>query len=263
MFVTNPAILKKGIAEGIGNALLVKLNQIGTVTETLDAMRMASAAGYASIVSHRSGETEDTTIADLAVGTAAGQIKTGSASRTDRVSKYNQLLRIEEELGSAREVRRAERHQELSRMITLVLLRHGESTWNKENRFTGWYDVDLSDRGRAEAEEAGRLLREGGIHVRRRLHLGAQARHQDAVGRARRAGSALDSGDQELAPQRAPLRRAAGPEQGRDGGETRRRAGQDLAAQLRHSASAVDARRSALRGGRSALRRADRRPSCR
>jgi enolase len=99
VFVTNPSILKKGIAEGIGNALLVKLNQIGTVTETLDAMRMASAAGYASIVSHRSGETEDTTIADLAVGTAAGQIKTGSASRTDRVSKYNQLLRIEEELG--------------------------------------------------------------------------------------------------------------------------------------------------------------------
>ncbi len=100
VFVTNPAILKKGIAEGIGNALLVKLNQIGTVTETLDAMRMASAAGYASIISHRSGETEDTTIADLAAGTAAGQIKTGSASRTDRVSKYNQLLRIEEELGS-------------------------------------------------------------------------------------------------------------------------------------------------------------------
>ena len=101
VFVTNPAILKKGIAEGIGNALLVKLNQIGTVTETLDAMRMASDAGYASIISHRSGETEDTTIADLAVGTAAGQIKTGSASRTDRVCKYNQLLRIEEELGSA------------------------------------------------------------------------------------------------------------------------------------------------------------------
>jgi len=100
VFVTNPAILKRGIAEGIANALLVKLNQIGTVTETLDAMRVASDAGYASIISHRSGETEDTTIADLAVGTAAGQIKTGSASRTDRVCKYNQLLRIEEELGA-------------------------------------------------------------------------------------------------------------------------------------------------------------------
>ncbi len=101
VFVTNPSILERGIAEGIGNALLVKLNQIGTVTETLDAMHMASEAGYVSIVSHRSGETEDSTIADLAVGTAAGQIKTGSASRTDRVCKYNQLLRIEEELGSA------------------------------------------------------------------------------------------------------------------------------------------------------------------
>jgi enolase len=108
VFVTNPSILKRGIAEGIGNALLVKLNQIGTVTETLDAVRMASDAGYASIISHRSGETEDTTIADLAVGTAAGQIKTGSASRTDRVCKYNQLLRIEEQLaGSAKFAGRA------------------------------------------------------------------------------------------------------------------------------------------------------------
>ena len=99
VFVTNPDILRRGIAEGVGNALLVKLNQIGTLTETLDAVKMATSAGYASIISHRSGETEDTTIADLAVGTAAGQIKTGSASRTDRVAKYNQLLRIEEELG--------------------------------------------------------------------------------------------------------------------------------------------------------------------
>jgi enolase len=101
VFVTNPEILKKGIADRVGNALLVKLNQIGTVTETLDAVRMAADAGYATIISHRSGETEDSTIADLAVGTAAGQIKTGSASRTDRICKYNQLLRIEEELGSA------------------------------------------------------------------------------------------------------------------------------------------------------------------
>ena len=101
VFVTNPEILKRGITDGVGNALLVKLNQIGTVTETLDAVRMAADAGYATIISHRSGETEDTTIADLAVGTAAGQIKTGSASRTDRVCKYNQLLRIEEELGAS------------------------------------------------------------------------------------------------------------------------------------------------------------------
>jgi enolase len=100
VFVTNPEILGRGIADGVGNALLVKLNQIGTVTETLDAVRLAKDASYATIISHRSGETEDTTIADLAVGTGAGQIKTGSASRTDRVAKYNQLLRIEEELGS-------------------------------------------------------------------------------------------------------------------------------------------------------------------
>jgi enolase len=99
VFVTNPSILKRGISEGIANAILIKLNQVGTVTETLDAVAMASAAGYTSVISHRSGETEDTTIADLAVGTGAGQIKTGSASRTDRVAKYNQLLRIEEELG--------------------------------------------------------------------------------------------------------------------------------------------------------------------
>jgi enolase len=100
VFVTNPEILKRGIADHVGNALLVKLNQIGTVTETLDAVKMARDANYATIISHRSGETEDTTIADLAVGASAGQIKTGSASRTDRVCKYNQLLRIEEELGS-------------------------------------------------------------------------------------------------------------------------------------------------------------------
>jgi enolase 1/2/3 len=99
VFVTNPEILKRGISDKVGNALLVKLNQIGTVTETLDAVAMARNADYSTIISHRSGETEDSTIADLAVGTAAGQIKTGSASRTDRVCKYNQLMRIEEELG--------------------------------------------------------------------------------------------------------------------------------------------------------------------
>jgi enolase len=100
VFVTNPQILRKGIDTGVANAILIKLNQIGTVTETLDAIRMAADAKYGTVISHRSGETEDTTIADLAVGTAAGQIKTGSASRTDRIAKYNQLLRIEEELGA-------------------------------------------------------------------------------------------------------------------------------------------------------------------
>jgi enolase len=100
LFVTNTKILEKGIKEGVANSILIKLNQIGTVSETLDAIAMATGAGYTSIISHRSGETEDTTIADLAVATAAGQIKTGSASRSDRVAKYNQLLRIEEQLGA-------------------------------------------------------------------------------------------------------------------------------------------------------------------
>ncbi len=99
LFVTNPVRLKKGIAEGVGNSILVKVNQIGSLTETLDAVRTAQAAGYTAVMSHRSGETEDATIADLAVATGCGQIKTGSASRTDRIAKYNQLLRIEEELG--------------------------------------------------------------------------------------------------------------------------------------------------------------------
>jgi enolase len=90
----------KGIQEGAGNAILVKLNQIGTLTETLDVIEIAKKAGYRTVISHRSGETEDTTISDLAVGTNAGQIKTGAPSRTDRVAKYNQLLRIEEELGN-------------------------------------------------------------------------------------------------------------------------------------------------------------------
>jgi enolase len=101
LFVTNTARLQRGIAEGIANSILIKLNQIGTVTETIEAIEMARRAGYSSIVSHRSGETEDTFIADFVVAMGTGQIKTGSASRTDRVAKYNQLLRIEEELGAA------------------------------------------------------------------------------------------------------------------------------------------------------------------
>jgi enolase len=100
LFVTNTAFLARGIEEDVANAILVKVNQIGTLTETLEAIEMAGRNGYRSIISHRSGETEDTFIADLAVATNAGQIKTGSASRTDRVAKYNQLLRIEAELGA-------------------------------------------------------------------------------------------------------------------------------------------------------------------
>ena len=103
LFVTSTERLARGIESGVGNAILIKVNQIGTLTETLEAIEMARAAGYLSVISHRSGETEDTFIADLAVGTGAGQIKTGSASRTDRVAKYNQLLRIEEQLGESAE----------------------------------------------------------------------------------------------------------------------------------------------------------------
>jgi enolase len=103
LFVTNTERLARGISSDVGNAILIKLNQIGTLTETLEAIEMARANGYQSIISHRSGETEDTFIADLAVATGAGQIKTGSASRTDRVAKYNQLLRIEEQLGDVAE----------------------------------------------------------------------------------------------------------------------------------------------------------------
>lgn len=100
VFVTNPDRLRRGIKEEVANSILIKVNQIGTLTETLEAMRIASTAGYTRVISHRSGETEDSTIADIAVATNAGQIKTGSASRSDRISKYNQLLRIEEELGT-------------------------------------------------------------------------------------------------------------------------------------------------------------------
>ncbi len=101
LFVTNPQRLERGIAEGVANSILVKVNQIGTLTETLDAIELARRNGYTAVISHRSGETEDTTIADLAVATGAGQIKTGAPARSDRVAKYNQLLRIEEELGEA------------------------------------------------------------------------------------------------------------------------------------------------------------------
>jgi enolase len=101
IFVTNPAILREGIQQGVANSILIKVNQIGTLTETFSAIELAKRAGYGTVISHRSGETEDTTIADIAVGTNALQIKTGSLSRSDRVAKYNQLLRIEEDLGDS------------------------------------------------------------------------------------------------------------------------------------------------------------------
>ena len=101
LFVTNPGRLRDGISQGIANSVLIKVNQIGTLTETLQAVEMAHKAGYTCVISHRSGETEDATIADLAVATNAGQIKTGSLSRSDRLAKYNQLIRIEQDLGPA------------------------------------------------------------------------------------------------------------------------------------------------------------------
>jgi enolase len=115
LFVTNSRILAEGIERGIANSILIKINQIGTLTETFDAIEMAKQAGYTSVISHRSGETEDTTIADIAVGTNAGQIKTGSLSRSDRTAKYNQLLRIEEELGETASYRGAKTFQRLGR----------------------------------------------------------------------------------------------------------------------------------------------------
>ncbi len=99
LFVTNTKILERGIREGVANSILIKINQIGTLTETFAAIEMAKRAGWTAVISHRSGETEDSTIADIAVGTNAGQIKTGSMSRSDRMAKYNQLVRIEEDLG--------------------------------------------------------------------------------------------------------------------------------------------------------------------
>ena len=129
LFVTNTERLQRGIEEGVGNSILIKVNQIGTVSETLDAIELARRYGYTSIISHRCGETEDTFIADLAVATGAGQIKTGSASRTDRIAKYNQLLRIEEELGQAaeflgleRELRRVRRRCAKNGPVVLTIL---------------------------------------------------------------------------------------------------------------------------------------------
>jgi enolase len=124
LFVTNVTRLSRGIEQGIANSILVKVNQIGTLTETLEAIEMAHRAAYTAVVSHRSGETEDVTIADLAVATNAGQIKTGSLSRTDRVAKYNQLLRIEEELGSAAEYRGARAFRRLAAAAPAELAKH-------------------------------------------------------------------------------------------------------------------------------------------
>ena len=157
LFVTNTERLARGIESGVANAILIKVNQIGTLSETLEAIEMARAAGYLSVISHRSGETEDTFIADLAVATGAGQIKTGSASRTDRVAKYNQLLRIEEQLGGAARVsgRRAvwhligERRASSSASAPALVDRRRRSSSRCEGGEFG--TIDLVRQRRAEA----------------------------------------------------------------------------------------------------------------
>ena len=185
LFVTNVARLSEGIDKGVGNSILVKVNQIGSLSETLAAVDMAHRAGYTAVMSHRSGETEDATIADLAVATNCGQIKTGSLSRSDRLAKYNQLHPHRGTAGRPGAVRRqtgaeagaltfarlgAEAASRLriqekgGIMHKLVLLRHGESIWNLENRFTGWTDVGLSPRPASpRPSPPGQLLKKEGF----------------------------------------------------------------------------------------------------
>ena len=148
MFVTNPKIFAARNRRGIANSILIKVNQIGTLTETLEAMQMAANAGYTAVVSHRSGETEDPFIADLAVATERGpdQDRFGQPHRPHR-----QVQPVAAHRRAPRCVGRIPRQKGVPEVKKLVLLRHGESTWNKENRFTGWTDVDLSDKGRQEA----------------------------------------------------------------------------------------------------------------
>jgi enolase len=165
--VTNTKRVKRAITEKACNALLLKVNQIGSVTESIDAVRMCKQSSWGVMCSHRSGETEDTTIADLAVGLCTGQIKTGAPCRSDRNAKYNQLMRIEDELGS-RAVYAGKLWRQPKWMAhsgTLIFSRHGESEWNVANRFTGWVDVDLSAKGLQEAKAAGELLKAEGIKV--------------------------------------------------------------------------------------------------
>ena len=208
-------------------------------------------------MSHRSGETEDATIADLAVATNCGQIKTGSLSRSERLAKYNQLLRIEEELGAnARFPGRAALRRGAFRwrrgspmMHKLVLLRHGESVWNRENRFTGWTDVDLSDEGLAEARRPVSCCGRRASPSTWPSPRSSSGRSRRSVAGARGDGPDVDPGRALLAAERAPL--------GALQGSTRRRrrpssasAGQDLAARLRHRRRPS---RTATRAWRSAI----------
>ncbi len=169
MFVTNTERLAKGIEKGIANSILIKVNQIGTLTETLEAMQMATAAGYTTVVSHRSGETEDAFIADLAVATSAGQIKTGSASRTDRIAKYNQLLRIEEELGRRCQVRRPEG-------ISINNARHQEAAGSDH---PGWLGIFARHGGQRHRRRAQAQLRSAAARISRTRWCKLPARPSD------------------------------------------------------------------------------------
>ena len=251
----------------------MKLNQIGTVSETLDAIAMARDAGYTTIISHRSGETEDSTIADLAVGTSAGQIKTGSASRSDRVAKYNQLLRIEEELGVGGALRRARGASASSRRRVSATHEDVDATagpaaprrkhWNQENRFTGWTDVDLSDKGREEAREAGRLMAAEKFEF--------DVAYTSVLKRAiRTLWIALDEMDMMWIPVHRSWRlneRHYGALQGLNKAETAAKHGEAQVKIWRRSYDIppppLDARRPAAPLARSPLRRASPRASCR
>merc|ERR1712042_426570 len=165
LLVTNPKRIQTAIDKKACNALLLKVNQIGSVTESIAAHRLAKQNGWGTMVSHRSGETEDTFISDLVVGLCAGQIKTGAPCRSERLAKYNQLLRIEEELGP-RAIYAGTHFRKPKSVLPpykIVLVRHGESQWNKLNKFCGWFDADLSPQGIAEAKFAGEQLREKGF----------------------------------------------------------------------------------------------------
>ena len=264
LFVTNSARLQRGIDEGVANSILVKVNQIGSLTETLEAMQLAAKAGYTAVVSHRSGETEDAFI---------GRPGRGHQRRPDQ-DRFRQPHRPHRQVqpvaahrrgtGRRRQVRRTEGVQPLgAHMTKLVLVRHGESTWNKENRFTGWTDVDLSEKGREEAKEGGRVLKAEGYTF--------DVAYTSVLKRAIRTlwtvldemDTDVDPGPPFLAPQRAPLRALQGPQQVGNGRQVRRGPGEDLAPQLRHPAARAGTRRPALPRPRPALTPASPRRNCR
>merc|ERR1719478_2066532 len=161
LLVTNPKRIEYCIEQKAANALLLKVNQIGSISEAITASLDSVAQGWGVMVSHRSGETEDTFIADLCVGLGTGQIKTGAPCRSERNAKYNQLMRIEEELGKRCSYPGPKFRFPQKRTAKVVMVRHGESTWNALNLFTGWQDVELSETGKKEAAAAGVTLAEG------------------------------------------------------------------------------------------------------